>query len=371
VANNIFFHKGGTGLLVGATENIKVLHNVFYRNKGDVNCHNKAELYLIKDQTHNTILKNNIIYARPGVWTIDRYDGPDNDVIGNNLIWGEDGPQTQIWWLALKRISMASWIQQRAPQTLGAKPIFIAAPQDDQLTQFHNTTWIDMDIKNYDFHLPAHSNGIDAGLPLTVTASAGSGNKVAVENAGYFIDGFGIVDGDYINIGANPVVRVLQVDYPSNSLVVGPLTNLRWNKGDNVSYAYTGQAPDLGAIEYNLGLPPTSSVRLSQPPSRTAQRIEVTVTTSKTVIKNPSPLYLVESDASFIQISLAGKVPGNTFSGKLLLDQTVAEGQGYFVLTHQALVDELGFCGNEITEGQRVQIDRMSPSIPINVRFEK
>ncbi|MCI0514425.1 right-handed parallel beta-helix repeat-containing protein [candidate division KSB1 bacterium] len=371
VANNIFFNNGGTGVLVGATENIKVLHNVFYRNKADVNCRNKAELYLIKDQTHNTILKNNIIYSRPGVWTIDRYDGPDNDVIGNNLIWGEDGPQTQIWWLALKRIPMASWIQQRAPQTLGAQPVFMAAPQDDQLTQFHNSTWIDMDLKNYNFQLPANSNGIDAGLPLTVTISAGSGNKITVENAGYFIDGFGIVDGDYIKIGANPVVKVLQVDYPSNSLVVEPVADLRWNKGDGVSYAYTGQAPDLGAREYNLGQPPTSSVRLDQLPSRAAQRIEVTVTTSKTVIKNPSPLYLVESDASFIRISLEGKVPGNTFSGKLQLNQTVAEGRGYFLLTHHALVDELGFCGHTIIEGRQVQIDRMSPSVPSNVRFQK
>ena len=50
------------------------------------------------------------------------------------------------------------------------------------------------------------------------------------------------------------------------------------------------------------------------------------------------------------------------------MDETVAEGVGYFSLPTGILVDENNNKGNEITSGAYVRIDRTAPAKPKNVR---
>jgi hypothetical protein len=110
-------------------------------------------------------------------------------------------------------------------------------------------------------HLAENSRAIDAGRPLTVVASpAGRGTSFGVQEAGFFIDGHGLVPGDLIRVGADAVTRVVEVDHDDNVLTVSPPVS--WMPGDPVVLAHQGTRPDIGAFEsrndygYDLRLEP-------------------------------------------------------------------------------------------------------------------
>ncbi len=250
VANNILFDNGGTGLLAGDTGYLVCIHNVSFRNMSDPRCRNTADFYLVRTGVHDAKLKNNVIYSRSGIWTIERFEGDDDTIIENNLIWSQDGSNPKIWWLNWKLVRMEHWIKNRAPLTKKGNPAFVSAPDDDLLTVFHGSEWIDMDVDDYDFHLAPHSQCIDQGTFLTKTISEGSGNVITVETAHYFTDGFGLKEqGDIIQVGINPPTMIIEIDYDQNKLTVDQSIN--WNAGDPVSFPYNGTAPDIGAFEFN------------------------------------------------------------------------------------------------------------------------
>lgn len=103
-----------------------------------------------------------------------------------------------------------------------------------------------------DFDLQSGSPCIDAGGPLAyITSASGSGTSFYVDDAGYFLDGWGIdgVDGDVIRlIGTSLTATVTAVDYDTNLITVG--SSLSWTKGQGVALTYVGSAPDAGACEY-------------------------------------------------------------------------------------------------------------------------
>ena len=114
--------------------------------------------------------------------------------------------------------------------------------------------------------------------------------------------------------------------------------------------------------------PPTASISLSDPSPTKSGTVEVTLTTSKNVINVPTPFTFVQSDNSITSIVLSGVVPGTIFKGTFIVDETVAEGVGYFSLPTDILVDENNNEGNEITSGAYVKIDRTVPSKPQNLQ---
>jgi len=100
-----------------------------------------------------------------------------------------------------------------------------------------------------DFHLTSSSACIDQGAWLTTTASASSGTSITVVDAGYFIDGYGIVDGDIIQLqGQTTTAMITSVNYDTNIITVN--RSLTWASGLGVALAYSGNAPDIGAFEY-------------------------------------------------------------------------------------------------------------------------
>lgn len=99
-----------------------------------------------------------------------------------------------------------------------------------------------------DFSLQSDSPCIDAGDFLTRTTSSGSGTSLVVEDARYFTDGYGVIQGDLVQVGSNNPVRITSINYNTNTITLEK--NISWNKGDGVSYSYSGSAPDIGAYEY-------------------------------------------------------------------------------------------------------------------------
>ncbi len=102
-----------------------------------------------------------------------------------------------------------------------------------------------------DLRLQADSPCIDAGAhPTWVTSASGSGDQFTVEDARYFIDGWGIphVQGDLIQLAGGQRARIMHIDYDANRITVD--RTLTWTQHQGVSLAYQGAAPDMGAYEF-------------------------------------------------------------------------------------------------------------------------
>lgn len=99
-----------------------------------------------------------------------------------------------------------------------------------------------------DFSLASHSKAIDGGVFLTKTIGNGNSTIMTVEDAGVFIDGFEITDGDKIQLeGQKRTATIINIE--GNQLTLDK--KLSWTSGLGVSLTYQGKAPDIGAIESN------------------------------------------------------------------------------------------------------------------------
>lgn len=119
------------------------------------------------------------------------------------------------------------------------------------------------DEANADFRLSASSLQIDAGTHVTGTTASGSGTALSVTDAGYFHDGYGIhgQSGDAIQLeGQAGQAIIVNVNYDTHVITVD--RSLTWDAGDGVHLAYSGQAPDMGAYEFDSGSIPTRPTNL-------------------------------------------------------------------------------------------------------------
>lgn len=115
-----------------------------------------------------------------------------------------------------------------------------------------------------DFHLKAGSPCKDAGACLTRAKGAGEGTALAVQDARWFCDGFGIegVEGDQVQLeGQQQSVKIVKVDYEKNILTLS--APLKWTDGQGVALAFVGKAPDIGAFEIGSMEPKPAAVRAS------------------------------------------------------------------------------------------------------------
>jgi len=211
IRHNLFYDNYGAGLLlysqwVAQPSYTKVYHNVFYNN--GIHPPPKVEgighpIRIVDLDPSGDFLgvaiKNNIFYANAykGIsWSTGT--NPDDHFITNNFESGN--------------------------------PLF-------------------QDLPKRDFHLRPNSPCIDKGAFLTRTRSAGAGTQIPVEDAGYFINGFGIVEPDRIQLqGDKKVAKVISVDYSSHVITVD--RSLTWGAGQGLTLAYNGPAPDPGAYEF-------------------------------------------------------------------------------------------------------------------------
>lgn len=100
-----------------------------------------------------------------------------------------------------------------------------------------------------DLNLRAGSPCIDRGIALTqISSPTGSGSQFVVQDAAYFTDGWGIVDGDLIRLhGSTQSAKITRVDYVSNVITVD--RDISWTQNQGLSLFYNGSAPDTGAFE--------------------------------------------------------------------------------------------------------------------------
>jgi hypothetical protein len=98
------------------------------------------------------------------------------------------------------------------------------------------------------YRLSQTSLCIDAGGALSKTISSGKGIKINVEDVLYFTDGHDLVEPDVIRVDSQRV-QVVKIDYDSNAITISE--SISWQKDAPVTLDYEGNAPDMGAFEYN------------------------------------------------------------------------------------------------------------------------
>lgn len=103
------------------------------------------------------------------------------------------------------------------------------------------------DYRQFNFDMAPLSPAVDAGRPLTHTVNEGSGKSLTVKDARFFIDGYGVTNGDLIIVGRNQPVRIIKIDYSNNALLLAD--EISWNAGDPVSLPFVGAVPNIGAQE--------------------------------------------------------------------------------------------------------------------------
>jgi hypothetical protein len=119
------------------------------------------------------------------------------------------------------------------------QPVFAASP----LSAASSTAAV---IASY--QLRTGSPGVDQGAFLTTTTAQGNSAILPVNDASFFIDGFGIVPGDMVKLqGGAQAIQVTHVDYAANTLTLAQ--SVSFSAGQGLALDYQGTAPDIGAVE--------------------------------------------------------------------------------------------------------------------------
>jgi hypothetical protein len=97
-----------------------------------------------------------------------------------------------------------------------------------------------------DFTLSAHSPLRGSAGPIALATNDGNlSTRLVADNADGFCDGWGIVEGDQIAIGAGDYVRILGIDYGEKIISLGEMRS--WRAHDPIFVRGTS---DIGALPY-------------------------------------------------------------------------------------------------------------------------
>jgi len=227
VRSNFFYHNDGPGLGIStgrSSPNAQfnhIYHNVFY--------HNGYTLLSGVEQWK----QGGLLVARHGRTL------PTTDLsIKNNLFYDNNAADAMVFYYVSRDSQVVANNWEHAGDPLFHDVTSPVDPSDPSLP---------------DFHLQSNSPCIGSGAFLTeVTSATGSGTRFQVDDPYYFMDGWGIIEGDLIQLeGQTQRVRITKIDYTSNTITVDQ--DLSWTHGQGVSLAYEGSAPDIGAYEYSEG----------------------------------------------------------------------------------------------------------------------
>ena len=224
-AENLF---NAAGLMVDHdVSDISITQNTFYQNSAGAAQLGGINLGSGEPNCERISFKNNIVAETKSSWDLAlgscmNLSSDYNDFYNTravSILWNESTYD----WLAYRAAS------RQDAHSVSQDPLFV-------------------DPAGFDFHLGPTSPLLGKGVVLTSTTDAGDGNVITVRDAGYFSDGFGIGQGDEIVIGVNQV-RIIAIDYANNKITIDRV--IRWRKGDEVSFPFSGIAPDMGARDVN------------------------------------------------------------------------------------------------------------------------
>jgi cysteine-rich repeat protein len=251
----------GNGIQYGGQEGI-IRNNIFYNNRGPplgMQVYGDESLFNVNNRIYSNVFHQNTCGS------ID-LASPDNAVSKNNIMFSNEacggGGNTQVLYRSpfpTNSIYDTNNIIGTAPgqnvfqmEFGGGDLDTLAFMQGQEANILNNIEVIPgfVDAVGRDYNLLPGSPMIDAGTFLTTTSGASSGVSMAVADARYFFDGFGISGevGDIIELDDGQTARILSINYATNTLTLD--ASLTWSLGQGIALAYSGSAPDIGAFEF-------------------------------------------------------------------------------------------------------------------------
>jgi hypothetical protein len=227
VRNNLIYNNTFSGIAFGgwieaygSVTDCHIFNNTIY---GD---------YVQIVRSSNCEVKNNIIFAE-GSLLYNKAGDAHNITFDNNSWFSLNDGSRLFQWEGNWYDSLDSY-----QSATGQDPnSFYGAPRFE-------------DVSGFDFHLKPTSLAIDSGAFLSRTVSSGSGAQIPLEDTSYFTDGFGVSEGDIIQLeGQSEIVQIVYVDYEGDVITVN--ASLSWSSGQGVSLPYYGSSPDIGAFEFD------------------------------------------------------------------------------------------------------------------------
>jgi hypothetical protein len=241
---------------VPITRGSRIYHNAFYKNDGPAW---RVEFYTNSTALDDNIFKNNLLYKsrqNPQNTNYDSeikfyltVDGGDpvetNKIISNSMVMDVAGDEIiNIYPDGRKSLSWAEAnYASNFSDNINSVPSFVIA--DPQTIN--------------ELALNPGSDLINAGTSLTLANGSGSSStSMAVNDAGYFCDGFGIITGDTIQIANGDTSVLTDVNYTTNVLTLD--TALTWADNEPINLPYSGSVPDIGLVQSGVADPGSAPV---------------------------------------------------------------------------------------------------------------
>ena len=210
--------------------------------------------------TKDNIFVHNVFYdGMNATLGIDEFYGMivDDNIFKNNIFFRDDANE-EIW-VAVLRSNVFAYNCIYDTDHINANSIAdglnsLTWYEANRSSNFNNNVqadpeFISPDGSPPDFHLQATSDCINAADWLTtITSANGSGTEFVVDDARYFIDGYGITTGDTIYLEGSDSALITDVNYGTNTITVN--SSVSWTQGDGVTLVDFVTAPDIGAYEY-------------------------------------------------------------------------------------------------------------------------
>ena len=178
-------------------------------------------------------------------------------------------------------------------------------------------------FSTFDTHLTISSPARNKARPQTKTTAGGiMTNVIAVADAGFFTDGWGITDvtGDVVWIGANTGATITHIDYGLNTLRLS--TNISYQKGDGV---FLDGTQDIGAFNYS---PEGYSYGITLTAPRNFANISGT-TTLTAAVTNPNKVRIVRFYVDGIEVGNAAPAPRVSVSAIISGTNNVVQARAY------------------------------------------
>jgi parallel beta-helix repeat protein len=242
IRKNIF-HRNGNGIMLDA-ETYRVNKNKIYNNTLSENAYGMYSYIDIEANAGTSInyLKNNSITS--GVTRGIYFAISQNQYFTNNNFYGNPSSRYRG-----EDTAVDSTISESSSSGINGSYNSEFVNNINRVPAFTNAS-----LLNYT--LQSSSPLIDAGTFLTtITSSSGSGSTFTVSDAGYFTDGWGIIEGDTIQLqNQTATAKITSINYSTNQITVN--RTLSWTNGLGIALAFSGTAPDIGAEEYGDSVTP-------------------------------------------------------------------------------------------------------------------
>lgn len=215
IRGTVAFHAGSGAIGVIDTDNVKTYHNTIHDQSYLLSIGNKGMVTVYSGGASNQ-------------WST-------NGCVLNNIFSDLDGGVA---------INVSETLAFTVAKNIGYDVNTAISP--NYYFSTIDPLFVDPTSATWNFHVEASSAAVGAGTNLTtVTSANGSGTTLNLADAGYFFDGYGIVEGDVITIAGNAPTRIISKS--GNTVTLA--SSQTWTNGAKV-YWGRSTAPTVGALPY-------------------------------------------------------------------------------------------------------------------------